>query len=208
MSAKAPAPRKRPVQSRSRQTVATILQATAQVLVQRGYDRTTTNAVAERAGVSIGSLYEYFPNKEALVAALAEAHVADLIERVDSLLVQAEGQDPPILISSLIQAGMDAHRADPALHKVLVEQVPRIGALADAMDVSTALQQRIAVALSRGNPTLPDERIRLLALVIETCIEGLTHRAVLDEPEWLASGHVEREAQMLLEPYVVQALRC
>ncbi len=208
MSSNAPIPRKRPVQSRSRQTVATILQAAAQILVQRGYDRTTTNAVAERAGVSIGSLYEYFPNKEALVAALAEAHVADLIERVDRLLVQAEGLDPPALVSSLIQAGMDAHRADPALHKVLVEQVPRIGKLAEAMDVSSALQQRIADALSRRNPALPDERISLLALVIETCIEGLTHRVVLDQPEWLASGDIEREAQILLEAYVVQALRC
>src|SRR6188768_1896869 len=70
-------PRKRPRQSRSVATVDTIIAATARVLVKQGFDGLTTNAVAEAAGVSIGSLYQYFPNKEALVAALVERHVED-----------------------------------------------------------------------------------------------------------------------------------
>src|SRR6185503_3042990 len=68
-------PRKRPRQARSRETVSAILAATSRVLVKHGFDGLTTNAVAEAAGVSIGSLYQYFPNKEALVAGLIERHV-------------------------------------------------------------------------------------------------------------------------------------
>ena len=71
-------PRKRPRQARSKATVDTILAATARVLVKQGFDGLTTNAVAEAAGVSIGSLYQYFPNKEALVAALIERHVEEM----------------------------------------------------------------------------------------------------------------------------------
>src|SRR6185369_17163863 len=71
-------PRKRPRQDRSRATVDSILEATARVLVKRGFDGLTTNLVAETAGVSVGSLYQYFPNKEALVSALIEKHVEDL----------------------------------------------------------------------------------------------------------------------------------
>src|SRR5215510_10445878 len=68
-------PRKQPRQARSRATVDSILQATARVLVKRGFDGLTTNLVAQTAGVSVGSLSQYFPNKAALVGALIEKHV-------------------------------------------------------------------------------------------------------------------------------------
>jgi len=64
-----------PQQDRSKVTVDAILTATARILTQEGYDRATTNRIAELAGVSIGSLYQYFPSKEALVTSLAEQHV-------------------------------------------------------------------------------------------------------------------------------------
>src|SRR5689334_9527401 len=71
-------PRKRPRQARSKATVDTILDATTRVLVKQGFDRLSTNAVAVTAGVSIGSLYQYFPNKEALVLALIDRHVEQM----------------------------------------------------------------------------------------------------------------------------------
>ena len=82
-------PRKRPSQARSQRTVDAILKAAAQVFSRRGYAATTTNHIAERAGVSIGSLYEYFPSKDALLAALMEAH----IEEADAALSQAAAED-------------------------------------------------------------------------------------------------------------------
>jgi AcrR family transcriptional regulator len=68
------APRKRPTQARATATVEAILLATSRLLAREGYDRLSTNRVAEEAGVSVGSLYQYFPSKEALVATLAERH--------------------------------------------------------------------------------------------------------------------------------------
>ena len=68
-------PRKRPRQRRSTETVARMLDAAARIYDERGYRATTTNNVAEEAGVSIGSLYQYFPNKDALLVALADRHL-------------------------------------------------------------------------------------------------------------------------------------
>ena len=206
MRAKVATPRKQPIQARSRQTVAAILQATAQVLMTNGYDGTTTNLVAEKAGVSIGSLYDYFPNKESLVAALASVHVAELMARVDAVLSMPIDETPRAVVAALIRAGLDAHRIDPALHKVLVEQVPRIGTLAASLDISSVLQRKIEGDLRRRAPRLPAARVRMIALVLETCIEALTHRAVVDAPDWLETGEIEREALRLLEPYIDQAL--
>ncbi len=76
----ATAARKTPVQQRSRRTVDEILGAAARILVEDGYSAMTTNDVAAAAGVSIGSLYQYFPNKDALLRALVERHL-DAVER-------------------------------------------------------------------------------------------------------------------------------
>lgn len=76
--------RKVPVQDRSKRTVQAILQAASQVLVRSGYENTTTGSIAERAGVSIGTLYQYFPNKELLVASVIEDHFKEVLSTVES----------------------------------------------------------------------------------------------------------------------------
>ena len=78
-------PRKQPRQSRSRDTVAAVLKAAAQVFTSRGYAATTTNHIAERAGVSVGSLYEYFPNKQAVVHALVTQWLQRVADAVDEV---------------------------------------------------------------------------------------------------------------------------
>jgi len=82
-------PRKYPAQSRSVDTVATILEAAARILERHGFAGYNTNAVAELAGVSIGSLYQYFPNKDALIAALVERETAVLLDELSAATADA-----------------------------------------------------------------------------------------------------------------------
>ncbi|TIV67001.1 MAG: TetR family transcriptional regulator, partial [Mesorhizobium sp.] len=72
-------PRKNASQDRSRATVDALVEATARILVRDGFDKASTNRIAEEAGVSIGSLYQYYPSKEALVAAVIDRHNQDII---------------------------------------------------------------------------------------------------------------------------------
>src|SRR5687767_2940785 len=73
-------PRKKPQQRRSRDTIETIFEAAIQVLLANGFEKTTTIQIAERAGVSIGSLYQYFPNKRALLSAIVRRHVGGVVD--------------------------------------------------------------------------------------------------------------------------------
>src|SRR5690242_13473336 len=82
-----PKPRKKPTQARSAATVEALVTATARILVREGYDRASTNKIAREAGVSIGSLYQYYPSKEALVAALIERHMTDRRELLRGAMV-------------------------------------------------------------------------------------------------------------------------
>ena len=97
---------------------------------KHGFDGLTTNAVAAAAGVSIGSLYQYFPNKEALVAALIERHIEEMNAAMLAELARVATLPIAQAARAVIELTIRAHAIDPELHRVLTEQVPRVGRLA------------------------------------------------------------------------------
>lgn len=174
-------PRKQPRQSRSRETVDAILEAAARIFATHGYAAGTTNRIAVKAGVSIGSLYEYFPNKDALLVALMERHIAEgqaVLAEVGSTALRP---DRPLheVAERLVRAMIELHARDRALHRVLLEETPlppRVRRqLADA-------EARIAGVIAAFLRRHPDVRVvdpDLAAHVVVQTIEGLTHRLVV-----------------------------
>ena len=122
-------PRKRPQQTRSRDTVEVLLEAAAQVFDREGL-KATTNRIADRAGVSIGSLYQYFPNKHALMRALAERHVRDVSLRLDAVCKRLRDEEPPFEESmrAILVAVVDSHIDRPGLHRLMHRLAPRVPA--------------------------------------------------------------------------------
>lgn len=120
------APRKRPRQLRSKQTVDVVLEAAAQMFDREGL-ATTTNRIAERAGISIGSLYQYFPNKQALLYALAQRHVQAATEQLDEVFAQLRLQQPPFdeTLRTILGGVVDLHSDRPALHGLMHRVAPR-----------------------------------------------------------------------------------
>jgi AcrR family transcriptional regulator len=119
-------PRKTPRQSRSLATVEAVLEAAARILEERGPDGLNTNAVAERAGVGIGSLYQYFPNKHALVAALVRRSTAALHARLATAGPQALAGDFETGIAALVRAAVAHQLARPGLERMLDEMQRRL----------------------------------------------------------------------------------
>src|ERR1700691_165946 len=123
-------PRKNASQQRSRATVDALVEATARILVKEGFDKASTNRIAEVAGVSVGSLYQYFPGKEALVVAVIERHNQEIMQTVRGELADVVSQ--PLaqgVRKQLVAVAVKAHRVNPKLHRVLAEQIPRVGKL-------------------------------------------------------------------------------
>src|SRR5262245_22460614 len=122
-------PRKHASQDRSRATVDARIEATARILAGEGFDKPSTRRIAEIAGVSVGSLYQYFPGKEALVAAVMERHHRELMQVVRGALAEVAALPMERAVPKLVAAAIKAHRIDPKLHRVLAEQTPRMGRL-------------------------------------------------------------------------------
>ena len=195
-------PRKRPRQARSRETVDAILDATAQVLIRQGFDALTTNAVAAKAGVSIGSLYQYFPNKEALVSALIDHHVLAVNSAILAELVAVSQLPIAQAARRVIELTIRAHTVEPELHRALTEQVPRFGKLARLRELDAIPHRMVAGLLAARQAELAIRDVDLAAFVLVSTIEAIVHRAVLLYPERLRDPRLVDEATLLVTRYL------
>jgi AcrR family transcriptional regulator len=176
-------PRKQPSQARSVATYRAIVDATARVLVSRGWAALTTNHVAARAGVSVGTLYEWFPAKEALAAALVERHLEEasaLLGERAAALAAAPPRTALELGHALATSMIELHEDDPRLHRVLMEEVPHPPAtLARIASLETAMSDALAAHLVQAHGIAPVEA-PLKARMIVTLLEAATHRWATD----------------------------
>jgi len=195
-------PRKRPRQERSKATVDSILAATARVLVREGFDGLTTNAVAEKAGVSIGSLYQYFPNKEALVSALIERHLEEMSGSVLAELTRVAKLPLAQAARAVIELTIRAHAINPELHRVLTEQVPRVGRLAKLRDLDGISRRMVAGLLAARRDEIAIRDPELAALMLVSTIEAIVHRTALLDPERLSDPALVEEATLLVTRYL------
>src|SRR3954469_14460843 len=109
------APRKLPRQGRSKATVEAILAATAKVLAKEGYEGASTNRIAKVAGVSVGSLYQYFPSKEALVSAVIDRHSEELSALLTAKMAELASAPIQVMAGQMVRAMFEMHAHEPAL---------------------------------------------------------------------------------------------
>ena len=196
-------PRKQPKQARAKATVAAILEAAAQLLVAEGFHNFSTNRIAEVAGVSVGSLYQYFPNKEAVIAAVVDAFADRQFETLANELVDFDAEaEIDAAVYKLIRSLMEAKRAEPELSKVLFEELPNVG----QTDVLREWTNRAVTIVRAAMDTRPEE-IRpqnrdLAAFILVTACHGIIHATVIDRPELLENDELAHETAELVLRYM------
>jgi AcrR family transcriptional regulator len=156
-----------------------LIEATARILVREGFDKASTNRIAEVAGVSVGSLYQYFPSKEALVTAVIERHQQEILQTVRKELAEVMTQPVGSAVRKLIAVAIEAHRVNPRLHRVLAEQIPRVGKIEKHEAFSRENYALFKAYLERHRDELRVADLDLASFVCVTAIEALTHAAVL-----------------------------
>lgn len=198
-------PRKVAAQQRSCATVDALVEATARILVKEGFDKASTNRIAEVAGVSVGSLYQYFPSKEALVAAVIERHQQEVMQTVRRELEGVLTEPVDEAMRKLVVVAVKAHRVDPKLHRVLAEQIPRGGKLENLESFNRENFALFNNYLESHRNELRVDDLGLASFVCVTAIEALTHNAVLHYSAMLSDETIEaliEEAARLVTGYL------
>jgi AcrR family transcriptional regulator len=183
--------------------VEAILEAAAQVFERHGYAQGTTNRIAERAGISIGSLYQYFPNKDAILVELVRRHLAEGTVELGSHVERLHaGEALEAVLPDVVAAMVALHDRTPRLHRVLFEETPLPKLVrSELQSAERALLGVLASSLESAEE-IECRDPRLTARILLGAIEGLTHSLVLHPLEGANTGAVAKEITRLIRAYL------
>ncbi len=193
--------RREPQQRRARDTVEAVLDAVVRILKREGVGAVTTNHVAEVAGVSIGSVYQYFPDKRAIFAALHERHIQEIDRLVETKLMEHAASPLDTLMRAMIEAMIDAHTPDPELYELLSTEVPHRAEGTRDFAVRLHGAFRLAIA-SRTDQTKKRRDLETVVFVVTHMVEALSHGAVLRRPARLSLAAAKEEAVRAVLAYL------
>lgn len=196
-------PRRRPRQARAQATVEAIVKATAQVLVAEGYDRASTNRIAQAAGVSIGSLYQYFPSKEALVAALVEEHLGKMATVLSRALEDVTPAGLPHNARVMVEGLIKAYRVDPRLHHILCQEVPKVGELRKVYEFEEKLAEISRSYLRSLGHSIRNTDISRAIFLLVNAVPGVIRAAVQADPDGADDMRLADELTDLILRYLM-----
>jgi AcrR family transcriptional regulator len=194
------AKRRVPRQKRAAERVERILAAACELLAESGYDRLTTNHVAERAEVPVGSVYQYFSNKEGLLIEICDRHTERVVTLLDEKIAGLGAGPIPPAVRTFVREMLELHAEDPALHQVIYANAPL---LEDKVrDLGGEAAMRVSAWLSLHEARVRPSDLDLAGFLLARAVEAITHVAVRERPEELSTGALEDEIVALILGYL------
>jgi len=199
-------PRKCPRQARSAVTLDAIFEATLQVLLSAGSTRLNTTRVAERAGVSVGTLYQYFPNKQSLLFAVLERYLTQLMDTLEAACLAHRGGTAEVMTEAAVKAYLQVKAKDPEISRALY----LIAIELDARGPVEAAIQRAEQAIAAMLATAIDGRFadpHAVARILFAAIHGTVRMFYERELPPMIGGDVERQLTTMCCSYVASAIQ-
>jgi AcrR family transcriptional regulator len=195
-------PRKSPRQMRSQATVEALLEAGARVLREDGYEKASVNRIADVAGVSIGSLYQYFPSKDALVAAIVQRHserMLDVFQRDLPALAHLPIEDG---VRGMLRRTFEAYSVDPALRRVVVDEVPQFGVFTRTREFDAMLAAALKGYFQFHAAAIRPKNLDLAVKILMASVEAIAQAVVIDDATMLRSDELVEEVSHLVLGYI------
>jgi AcrR family transcriptional regulator len=194
-------PRKQPVQARSAATIDALHTAVIQVLIREGLSRCTTTRIAERAGMSVGSVYQYYPNRDALLAAVLERHLSGIADAMEQVCLDSRGLPVVQMASALVEGYMAAKLRDAGESRALYAVAGERGGFELAGRVYTRIEAAVTVLLT----TAPDATFEDPAMTASIALNALVGpvRSILDRQATPAfEARLQGQLVLLLTAYL------
>ncbi|MBA3592669.1 MAG: TetR/AcrR family transcriptional regulator [Polaromonas sp.] len=187
--------RKAPTQERAQRTIQAIFEATAQIMESEGEAGLTTNKVARKAGFSIGTLYQYFPSKEAIILAMSQRERRRVMDDMQAMMTRSvqEGRDAEEVVREIIRTLIASFAAGPRLRRAMVRMVWRLDHHEHITEALREAAERNAIALAQLN----DRRLRppnpVMMFVSTRAVMGAIRSASLEDSPLLGTREFEDE---------------
>lgn len=193
--------RKKPIQKRSEATINVILEATTQILDREGEKALNTNEIAARSGFSIGTLYQYFKNKDAIINALAEREFGAAREKFDALIGSHRDVTREVAVRAVVRALVEPFAQRPKARRAVVlylaKRIDLVVVRKLANDMAARLFERM-----RFHPGFNGVPSRLKQSLLVSAVLGAVRGTLISEPESLASQGFEDELVALIIAYI------
>lgn len=202
-------PRKRPTQERARATFDAIVEAAELLLGDTPLASLTTQGIAERAGVSVGSLYQYFPTKQAIVATVVERDVDTVYQAMQLLFRANVGQPLEDLITIMVQGVLSTFRSRLQFYRNVLPEIARLERDGSIRGVSERASRLVLEAAEQRSAevVVPRERHEMAAFLVARATNLLAHAAVIERPELLADPRFAEELTQLTTAYLLGSKR-
>jgi AcrR family transcriptional regulator len=197
-------PRKEPTQERSKATVDAILSAAIQVLSSLGFDSATTNRIAERAGTSVGSIYQYFPNKESLASALVDRYVHKHAGKFEELLVANRDRPVSEMIQEVTLEISRLYLDNKTFLRVLSQVIPRLDRIPAILEARRTIVGRLAGELRARASELAPGDPEVTAFVVVNSVMGVILTALYEDSPALSSERLSAELARLVAGYLAK----
>jgi AcrR family transcriptional regulator len=148
-------------------------------------------------------LYQYFPNKEALIFALAEHHANEMAQLAQYHLVESDNCSVLDVLRQIVKAAIAAHAVNPKLHRVLHEQIPNSEVIRHLDQAK--MENQLRSFLEQHADQLQPNNLELTVFMVERTIRALIHGAMTDSPQLLKTGELEQEIMAMLSAYLVKS---
>ena len=158
--------------------------------------------MAERAGVSVGSLYQYFPNKDSLITALHERHAAQMYAAIAAVLAAERPQGLHGHVQAMVRALLAAHRVEPDLHRVLEIEFPFFDAPREQSAADGGIFRQVRQLLEQHRDDIAPRDLDLATWMVLQTMESLVHAATIDPPAMFAPAAMEAAIVQVLMGYL------
>ena len=197
--------KKQPNQARAKATVDAILEAATYILLHDGQSGFNTNRVAEKAGVSIASLYQYFTDKNAILSELQRRHVEKTRANAIQISKRYKEGSPAVLINRIIESGIAAHTADPDLHRIF-------GSISSGIQMNdqepvgdTFYFQNIKESLEKHG--MEEEEAEFSAWLFRTVVHAAIHEGVYSRHEYIVSGRLSKALNTMITGWLETSIK-
>ena len=179
------------------------MDATTRVLSSMGYEATTTNRVAEIAGVSVGSLYQYFPNKDAIMASLIQRHITERKKEIVQILEKNKDQPTEIVIDQVIGNVVAMFMGNKRLLKALLVHVPRLEKTRDLLFVRNEITEILIEFFENRRETIQVKDVRASFFVITNAVMGVVQTSIFTEDLIFDQETLKQELILLVKRYLL-----